>query len=150
MAKSSHSQLHPTGRISGESASDHLSVIHKTRQRYCTMALVLAITFGVVLVLVGYPAFGKGLVLGALFSILNFILMAFALPMRLGKSRGKSILFSFVSIYLRFAVMAVPLVWAIKQEAFAVSTVAVGLFMVQITILGDHLLERYRHPMEAG
>jgi hypothetical protein len=125
------------------------STIRRIRQRYCTSALILATLCGAGLMLFGYPALGKGLILGALFSILNFILIAAVLPMRLGQGRGKSIFFSMGSIYLRYAVMAVPLVLALKQEAFAVSTAAIGLFMVQLAILGDQLLVRWRHSFES-
>lgn len=128
----------------------HRNAIRKTRQRYCTLALTMAILVGAVLMLFGYPALGKGLILGALFSILNFILMAIALPMRIGKGRGTSIMFSLGSLYIRFALMALPLVWAIKQDAFALPAVATGLFMIQIAIMGDHLLGRWRNLLEAG
>lgn len=100
--------------------------------------------------LLGYPGLGKGLILGALFSVLNFILMAIALPLRLGKGRGKSLLISLSSIYLRYAILAVPLIWALKHETIAISTAAAGLFMVQVAIVGDHLMTRLRNPLETG
>lgn len=135
--------------VSGSDNGGHLSAIRKTRQRYCTIALVMAVIAGAVLMLLGYPALGKGLILGALFSVLNFFLMALALPMRLGKGRGKTLFFSMVSIYLRYALLAIPLIWAFKQDVFAFSSAAAGLFMVQFAIMGDHLLARWRRPLEA-
>ena len=143
---SSHTAL--TGRRQADEGG-HRSTLRKTWQRYCTMALVLAIIAAGVLMLLGYPTLGKGLILGTLFSVVNFFLMALVLPMRLGKGRGKSFFVSTVSIYLRYVLLALPLIWAFKQDAFAFSTAAIGLFMVQIAILGDHLFSQWRHPLGA-
>lgn len=142
--------IHTDSGVNPTDGGGALATMRSTRQRYCTMALIMAISAGAALMLAGYPALGKGLILGALFSVLNFILIAATLPKRLGKSRGKTFLFSIFSIYLRYAILAIPLVLAIKQEAFAVSTAAAGLFIVQLAILGDHLLARWRHALEAG
>jgi hypothetical protein len=153
--KNSHKLLGDTPEIfphpiPGGGQTEGGDLIRKTQQRYCTLALTMAILAGTVLMFFGYTAWGKGLILGSLFSILNFILMAMALPVRLGKGRGKSSLFSFSSIFLRYAILALPLIWALRQETIAVSTVALGLFMVQVAILGDHLWARLRNPLEAG
>lgn len=143
--KKSHRRSH----AGGSDENDYLSAIRKTRQRYGTTALVMGILAGAALMVFGFSALGKGLILGALFSVLNFYVMALAIPMRLGKTRGKSLFFSMASICLRYALLAIPLIWAFKQDAFAFSSAAAGLFMVQFAILGDHLLARWRHPMEA-
>lgn len=128
----------------------HGAGLRKIQQRYCNLALVMAVAGGTGLMLFGYFALGKGLILGALFSIINFILMGLALPLRLGKSRGKTLLLSLASVFIRYAVLAVPLIWALKYDAFAVSTAAIGLFMVQIAVLGDHLWTKWRNPLGAG
>lgn len=135
-------------------AADHVELGHrhpvrKTLQRYCSLTLIIAVTIGGMMIFLGLRPIGKGLILGAVFSVINFILMATALPTRIGLGRSKSFFFSVGSIYLRFALMAVPLVISLKQDLFAVSTVAVGLFMVQLTILGDHLWDRLRNPAKA-
>lgn len=119
-------------------------------KRYAKVALIAAIVTGGALIVLGYAPLGKGLVLGALFSIINFWLMALALPYRMGHGRGKSILVSLTSIYCRFALMAVPLIFAIKHPQVAVSTVAMGLFMIPLTILGEHLWVRWRHSEKVG
>lgn len=144
---SSHLAAHHRASRSDENAP--LSAMRKTRQRYGTIALVMAILAGAAMMLFGFPALGKGLILGALFSVLNFNIMALAIPGRIGKGRSKSFFYSMASIYLRYALLAIPLVWAFKQDAFAFSSAAAGLFMVQFTILGDHLLARWRQPSEA-
>ena len=113
--------------------------------RYASLALTLAVLLGGLLIVSGLRPEGKGLILGTFFSIINFMLMAVALPMRLRYVRGKAFLFSITSIYARYALMALPLIWALKQETVAISTTAVGLFMVQIAILGDHLWAKLRN-----
>ena len=121
----------------------------KTQQRYGAAALLFAVTTACLLIAVGQPALGKGLVLGTLFSVINFMLMAVFLPLRIGIQGRKNTILSLVSIVLRYALLTVPLVWAHLQQQYALSTVAVGLFMVQITILSDHLWTRMRNPVEA-
>ena len=123
----------------------HRPPIQKTLQRYCSLSLGFATVAGAIMIFAGFRPLGKGLILGAVFSVVNFLLMASALPMSIKPGRRKPFLFSLGSIYLRYALMAVPLVMAFKQESFAVSTVAVGLFMVQLTILGDQLWGRLRN-----
>ena len=124
--------------------------VRKTLQRYCIIALTIAVCVGGLLMFIGFRPIGKGLILGTLFSVLNFILMATALPLRTGLKRRKSFFFSLGSVYVRYALLAVPLILAIKQDLIAVSTVAVGLFMVQIAILGDQLLDRLRNPVKVN
>jgi hypothetical protein len=122
--------------------------VRNALHRYCSIALITAATAGSAMMLFGLRPMGKGLILGAVFSVINFILMATALPIRIGLGRKKAFLFSLGSIQIRYALMAVPLVISLKlkQDLFAVSTVAVGLFMVQLAILGDQLWMRLRNP----
>jgi hypothetical protein len=124
------------------------TIVRKSLHRYCSIALIAAATAGSSMMIFGLRPMGKGLILGAVFSAINFILMATALPIRIGLGRKKAFLFSLGSIQIRYALMAVPLVIALKlkQDLFAVSTVAVGLFMVQLAILGDQLWMRLRNP----
>lgn len=124
------------------------TVVRKSMHRYCSIALIAAAAAGSAMMVLGLRPMGKGLILGAVFSVINFILMATALPIRIGLGRKKALLFSLGSIQIRYALMAVPLVISLKlrQDLFAVSTVAVGLFMVQLAILGDQLWMRLRNP----
>jgi hypothetical protein len=117
------------------------------QKRYIRLALIPAVLLGGLLIVAGQRPLGKGLILGTLFGIVNFILMALALPMRLRYVRGKALLFSLTSIYVRFALMALPLIWALQHDAVALTTTAVGLFMIQIAILGDHLWKKLRDSM---
>jgi hypothetical protein len=99
-----------------------------------------AVLIGAALIFGGLPAWGKGLIAGTLFSILNFILMAEVLPHHIGKSQRRAAAFSMGSILLRYSLMAVPMILSLKYHLFQPVAAAVGLVFVQMVILADHLL----------
>lgn len=123
--------------------------LRQVQHRYCTIALVITVAAGAGFMVLGFPTLGKGLILGAIFSVVNFIAMAVLLPLQFNPNRKKGAVLSFFSILLRYFLMAAPLMAAIKLPQFALSTVVVGLFMVQIAILGDQFLSRLRNSVEA-
>ncbi len=82
---------------------------------------------------------GKGLVLGALFSIINFILIGETLSARLGKTRAKTLFVSMGSILFRYLLLAVPIIAAFKFSQFDLVSTIIGIFFIQIVILADHL-----------
>ena len=102
-----------------------------------------AIFIGMVFILLGYKAQAKGLILGSLFSVINFVLMGEVLPIIVGPSRRRSSFVSLGSIVVRHGLMAVPLILALKMETLDFAATVCGLFMVQIMIMGDHLLKRF-------
>lgn len=118
--------------------------LRQVQYRYGVMVLWIAAAMAAVLIAAGMRSLGKGLVLGVLFSLINFWAMAFILPMQFNPRRSKSTIFSMGSILLRFGLMTVPIIMALKSPQFALSTVVIGLFGVQIAILGDHLWARLR------
>jgi hypothetical protein len=130
--------------------SDSRNSMLMVQKRYASMALTGAVLFGGTLIFLGFAPLGKGLILGALFSILNFFLMALILPYRIGYAKGKSSLVALTSILGRFAIMAVPLIFAVKHPQIAVSTVAIGLFMIPFAIVGEQLWVRWRQYEEVG
>jgi hypothetical protein len=111
-----------------------------TQKKYCSRAIAAAVLIGGSLIFGGLPALGKGLIAGALFSVLNFNLIAQSLPYKLGKSHPKASVISMGWILLRFGLMAIPLILAIRFNMFHPLTAAVGLFFVQLAILFDHLV----------
>lgn len=133
----------------GSSAMGVHQSLRQVQHRYCTIALLITVAVGAGLLGLGFPTYGKGLILGAVFSVINFIAMAVLLPLQFHPDRKKGTVLSFLSILLRYCLMAGPLVAAIKLPQFALSTVVVGLFMVQIAILGDQLWIRLRNSVEA-
>ena len=113
--------------------------IRETQKKYGYRTMVAAIIVGLLFILIGYRPVGKGLVLGAIFSVINFVLIGETLPLRHGKTGSKTFLFSIGSLFVRYALLAVPLIVAVKFEQFNLFAVIIGIFMIQITIMGDHL-----------
>jgi hypothetical protein len=117
-----------------------MNSVRQTQKKYCSRALIAAIIIGFAFILAAQKPIAKGLILGTFASILNFILIGEALPSRvLQSSKKKLFTLSLGSIFLRFALMAVPVVIAIKSEDFNLFAVIIGVFMVQVMILVDHI-----------
>lgn len=93
---------------------------------------------------------GKGFLLGALFSIANFIIMGETLPLRIGHTRRKSTGISLISLLGRYAMLAIPLALAVKTTQFHLAATICGLFIVQLMILSDHVFHliqmKFRKP----
>ena len=118
-----------------------METIRQTQKKYCTRAITVAIFAGLLFILIDYKPIGKGLILGTVFSILNFILMGEMLPLKIGKTKGKTFMFSLSSIFFRYFILAIPMVMAIKLEQYNLISVVVGIFFVQVFIMADHLLD---------
>ena len=116
-----------------------METLRQTQKKYCSRAITTAIFVGIFFMLLGHFPIGKGLILGTIFSIINFILMAETLPLKLNKSKGKTLLFSLSSVFGRYILLAVPLIMALKLEQFNIWSVVVGIFSMQIFILADTL-----------
>ena len=114
--------------------------VKDTQKKYGSLAVTAAIFIGLVMILAGYKPVGKGLILGSLFSVINFVLMGETLPVKMGKSRRTATFWSLGSILFRYFLMAIPLFLAIKMEQFSLIASICGLFMVQLMILADHLV----------
>jgi hypothetical protein len=117
-----------------------MTAIRETQKKYCSLAIIIAIFAGISFFLLGLKPVGKGLILGTLFSILNFILMGESLPMKVGQTKNKAMALSFLSIFFRYGLMAVPLIASIKLERFNFAATVCGLFMVQFVILADEVI----------
>ena len=114
--------------------------IRETQKKYCTGAITIAIFIGLFFILAGQKPIGKGLILGTIFSIINFIIMGEILPLRIGKSKNKTFFLSLGSIFFRYILLAVPMIIAVKFEQYNFISVIVGIFMIQLFILADHLV----------
>jgi hypothetical protein len=112
--------------------------IRQTQKKYCSTAIAVATFAGLLFILAGLKPVGKALILGTIFSILNFILIGETLPLRMGKSKGKTFFIALGSIYFRYIILAIPLIMAIKLEQFNLFAVIFGIFTVQLVILADH------------
>lgn len=112
--------------------------IRETQKKYCTRAITAAIFIGLFFIIADQIPVGKGLILGTIFSIINFIIMGEILPLQIGKSNNKTFLLSLGSIFLRYILLAVPLIIAVKFEQYNFISVIFGIFMIQFFILADH------------
>lgn len=117
-----------------------MEALRQTQKRYCSRAITAAIFAGLFFILLGQEPVGKGLILGTVFSIVNFILLGETLPLKLAKSKKKAVVFSLGSIFFRYFILAVPLYMAIKLEQYNLFAVIAGIFLVQLFILADHVL----------
>jgi len=114
--------------------------IRATEKKYCSAALIAAIAGAVICIAMGYKPMGKSLIMGTLFSIINFVVMGETLPARIDKTRAKNIANALLSVTVRYVILAIPLVMALKSpQEFNLIGVIVGIFMVQVMILSDHL-----------
>jgi hypothetical protein len=104
------------------------------------MSMVGAIFIAIFFILLGQKTIAKGLLLGTLFSVLNFFVIGEILPLLLDKPRRRSVVFSLLSILFRFGLLSIPLILALKMEALNFSAAVIGIFMVQLAIMGDQLL----------
>ncbi|MFO7785161.1 MAG: ATP synthase subunit I [Desulfatiglandales bacterium] len=110
------------------------------QKKLCSQALLAAIAGALILILFGEKAVGKGLVLGTLFSAINFVLMGQFLHHTMSNSRTRASVAAFGSILFRFALLAVPLIVSIRLDSIHIIGVVIGIFMVQLIILFNHLV----------
>jgi hypothetical protein len=108
------------------------------QKRYGSRALLLAIGAGLLFLAMGQKGVCRGLVLGGVFSAVNFALMGQAIRFRLSDNRKAAARRSLYSLLLRYALLAVPLVLALQSDRFNFPATAVGLFMVQLVIMIEH------------
>lgn len=99
---------------------------------------MLAISAALIFVVFGNKPVAKGLILGTLFSIINFVLMAQTLPVQLNKNKGKTFMVCLGSIWMRYLLLVVPLLAAVHFEALNIFGTAAGIFMIQLVILARH------------
>ena len=112
----------------------------QTQKKYGFRAMMVAIIAALILILAGLKPVGKGLILGTIFSVINFVLIGHTLPLRLSQTKRKAFFLSLGSIFFRYALLAVPLILAIKFEQFHLPAAIIGIFMIQFVILADYLL----------
>jgi hypothetical protein len=119
-----------------------MEAVKQIQKKIIQQALWLSIIVGLIFILAGYKPVGKGLILGALFSVLNFIFMARSIVFKFGRSKRQIFSISLVSIIVRYFLLAIPLIAAVKFEQFNLVAAIVGIFMIQLVILADHLLRQ--------
>ena len=117
-----------------ETKMETLKGIQKT---VCSHAMLVAVAGSVLLIMIGEKALAKGLILGTLFSVVNFVLIGQFLPLHMTSSRVRSSAAALGSILVRFALLAIPLIVSLRVDSIHFIGVVIGLFMVQMTMLFD-------------
>ena len=117
--------------------------IRQTQKKYCQRAITAAIFAGLLFILAGLEPIGKGLILGTIFSIINFIIMGEMLPLKIGKSKNKTYFFSLMSIFSRYILLAIPLLIAVKFDQYNLISVVFGIFLVQFFILAEQIFANF-------
>jgi hypothetical protein len=111
--------------------------IKRVLAKHCRRVLLSAIFLCLLLVSVGAAPMGKGLLLGSLFSIANFVLMAHFLPLAVTTDTRRRRLLTSGSLVLRHAILAIPLVVATTSRQFHLVATVIGIFSVQLAILAE-------------
>ncbi len=114
--------------------------IPEIRKRYSLFALLLFFAVSSVCLGLGLEEAAKGLALGALFSVLNFFIMAELLPLQIGKGKRARIILNMGTLIGRYFILAIPLVISLKSGNINFAAVMVGIFAIQISILLDNLV----------
>ncbi len=113
--------------------------VDRFQRRICFWAMTCALALAFIFLFFHEKSIAKGVVLGTCFSIINFFLMGKSIPMILGRSRAKANTMGFMSIFLRYLFLAIPLIIGMKYASFNFVAVVIGIFAVQIVMLVDHL-----------
>ena len=111
-----------------------------TPRKICSWSITCATAIAVVCLLFHQTAIAKGLIIGAIFSVINFVLLGQTLPMTLFKTRAKAGMIGFGSILGRYVLLAIPLIIGIKSASFNFVAVVIGIFTVQITTLFSYFV----------
>ncbi|MBU0544617.1 MAG: ATP synthase subunit I [Proteobacteria bacterium] len=121
--------------------------VRLTQKKYCSRAMVFAVFGGLFFILLDLKPFGKGLILGSIFSIINFILMGESITLKIGASKKRSAMLSLLTIFSRYVILAIPLIISLKFKQFDFMAVVIGIFMIQIAILSEpafNLLSKFK------
>ena len=114
--------------------------VRKTQKKICSRAMISTVLISLALIAFDEKAMAKGLILGTLLSVINFLVMARSIPKSLGKTPAKARAIGFMSVLGRYGILAIPLVAGMKMDTVSFWAAVVGIFAVQIVILIDYTL----------
>lgn len=97
--------------------------------------LLTAAIIAVGALLFGYPSAAKGFVLGSLFSMLNFLLMARHSLKGLGDTQGRATGKRLLSLGVRMGILAVPIYIAFRVPEIDLLFTTLGVFNLQVSII---------------
>ena len=108
------------------------------QKKYSSRALIVSIAAALFFLGLGYKDMCRGVVLGGVFSAINFSLMGQLLQYRLVHQRKIAVRRALISMALRYTLLAIPLIVAVRSDRFSVTATVVGIFMVQLVIMIEH------------
>lgn len=106
------------------------------------MTLLFTLIVAVIFILINKNPIAKGLILGTLFSIVNFFLLGKSIPMTLGRSRYKAGLIGLASILSRYILLAIPIIVGLKYDSYNFIAAVAGIFSIQIVTMMEYLVIR--------
>jgi hypothetical protein len=116
-----------------------MSDVRDVQRLFCSRALAAAIVIALIFLFAGAKPIARGLILGTLFSVLNFVLIAHSLPMQINKGQRKTFLTCIGGIGCRYLLLSIPLFIAARMENFDFFATAAGIFMVQGVLIVHHI-----------
>ena len=114
--------------------------LKQTQKKYAIKTFTPAIVIALFFILMGQKPVAKGFIMGTVFSVINFILMGKTITLKFGRSKRKTFSISMGSIILRYLLLAIPLIAALKFEQLNLVATILGIFLIQLVILAEHLL----------
>ena len=121
-----------------------MEAIRHLQKRYCGGALSVAILLSLVVYLAGWPAVTRGLLLGALFSALNFALLGKTMTQKLAGAHRRNTIIAVAAQVGRYLLWGLPVVVAVKMPSVDLPATIAGLFMVPIFIIADSVFNLLR------
>lgn len=114
--------------------------VKSLQKKYCSQTMMMSICVAFFFILLGHKPIAKGFLLASIFSVINFVVMAQLSTKQLNKTRLKANSVAILSIILRYAIMAIPLIIAVKMSSLDFIAAAAGLFAVQFVIILDQVI----------
>ena len=110
------------------------------REKVCGGTLFIGTLVALFSFLLGYKSVSKGFLLGTCFSIINFILLNASMPFSMGKDRKRATAVYFSSIMIRYVILAIPIIIAIKSIQFNLISTIIGIFSIQIVLFAYYVI----------
>jgi len=121
-----------------------MEAIKPFQRRYCGGALTAAILIGIGVYMAGWPTATRGILLGSLFSCLNFVLLGQSLTRKMTGNHRQGTLLALAAQLGRYLLWAVPVVVAVKWPAVDLPSTVAGIFMVPVCIILDSVFSLVR------
>ncbi len=115
-----------------------METIRQTQIKYCSRAIIISITTGLFFLAAGLRDVFKGLLLGTLFSIIDFNLIGSSISCKFNNLKSNLLITALELIELRHVVLTIPIILAVFYDQYSLWAVILGLFSVQFVLILDH------------